>query len=167
MTIGVTELVLTYSHAGRQQRTGGSTKTVQGVWARVGQVLCGENVGPQIAAKFYKAVVQAVLLYGSETWNLTKLALARLEGFQVRVAYKMARKHSLGLFEDGGRSWRIRHGFHCRVHPGPSSDNRVVHGNQTNLYSLRWRRTAERVDVASVVVGASNVLGRNRGCNCI
>jgi hypothetical protein len=47
-----------------------------GVWAHVSQVLRGENVGPRIAAKFYKAVVQAVLLYGSETWNLNKLALA-------------------------------------------------------------------------------------------
>ena len=39
----------------------------RGVWARVGQVLCGENTSPKVAAKFYKAVVQAVLLYGSET----------------------------------------------------------------------------------------------------
>jgi hypothetical protein len=46
-------------------------RKARGVWARVGQVLRGENVGPQIAAKFYKAVIQAVLLYGSKTWNLT------------------------------------------------------------------------------------------------
>jgi hypothetical protein len=59
----------------------------------VGQVLRGENTAPRIAAKFYKAVVQAVLLYGSETWNLTNSALARLEGFQICAAYKMARKH--------------------------------------------------------------------------
>ena len=48
---------------------------------------------PWIAAKFYKAVVQAVLLYGSKTWNLTKSALTRLERFHVCAAYKMARKH--------------------------------------------------------------------------
>jgi hypothetical protein len=63
------------------------------VWAHVGQVLHGENTAPRIAAKFYKAVVQAVLLYESETWNLTNSALTRLEGFQVCAAYKMARKH--------------------------------------------------------------------------
>ena len=68
-------------------------RKARGIWARVGQVLRGENVGPRITAKFYKAVVQAVLLYSSETWNLTKSALARLEGFHVRAAYKMARKH--------------------------------------------------------------------------
>jgi hypothetical protein len=65
----------------------------RGVWARVGQVLRGENTAPRTAAKFYKAVAQAVLLYGSKTWNLTHSALARLEGFHVCAAYKMVRKH--------------------------------------------------------------------------
>ncbi len=46
-------------------------RKARGTWARVGQVLRGENVKPRIAATFYKAVVQSVLLYGSETWNLT------------------------------------------------------------------------------------------------
>ncbi len=55
----------------------------RGVWARVGQVLHCENAEPCIGAKFYKAVVQAILLYGSETWNLTKAALAWLEGFNI------------------------------------------------------------------------------------
>ena len=67
-------------------------RKARGVWARVGQVLRRENIALKTAAKFYKAVVQAILLYGSETWNLTKLALARLEGFHARAAYKMARK---------------------------------------------------------------------------
>ncbi len=43
--------------------------------------------------KFYKAVVQAVLLYGSKTWVLSKAALASLEGFHIRAAYRMAVKH--------------------------------------------------------------------------
>ena len=34
----------------------------RGVWAHVGQVLRRGNTAPRIAAKFYKAVVQAVLL---------------------------------------------------------------------------------------------------------
>ncbi len=64
-----------------------------GTWARIGQVLRSENTTPRVAAKFYKAVVQAVLLYGSETWNLTKAVLAWLEGFHVRAAYCMAQVH--------------------------------------------------------------------------
>jgi hypothetical protein len=64
-----------------------------GDWARVGQVLRGENVMPWVAATFYKAVVQAILLYGSERWNLTASALARPEGFHIRVVYKLVREH--------------------------------------------------------------------------
>ncbi len=62
-------------------------------WAHVGQVLRAENVPPRVAAKFYKAVVQAVLLYSSETWVLLTTALASLEGFHIRAAYRMAVRH--------------------------------------------------------------------------
>jgi hypothetical protein len=70
------------------------------VWVRVGRVLHAENTTPRVTAKFYKAVVQSVLLYGSKTWNLTRAVLAQLEGFHVRAAYKMARKYKprKGLF---------------------------------------------------------------------
>ncbi len=68
-------------------------RKARGVWAQVGQVLRGENVMPRVAAKFYVAVIQAILLYGSETWSLSASALARLEGFQIHVVYKLAWKH--------------------------------------------------------------------------
>jgi hypothetical protein len=48
---------------------------------------------PQVATQFYNAVVQAILLYGSKTWNLSASALARLEGFHIRVAYKLTWEH--------------------------------------------------------------------------
>ena len=38
---------------------------------------------------FYKATVQSVLLFGSETWCLTPATLQRLEGFHVRAARRM------------------------------------------------------------------------------
>jgi hypothetical protein len=68
-------------------------KKAQAIWARVGQVLTAENTPPKVSAKFYKAVVQSVHLYGSKTWNLTTTALAQLEGFQTCAAYRMAEKH--------------------------------------------------------------------------
>ncbi len=68
-------------------------KKAWGIWGRVGQVLTADNTPPKTSAKFYKAVVQFVLLYGSETWNLTTTTLARLEGFHIRAAYRMAEKH--------------------------------------------------------------------------
>jgi hypothetical protein len=46
-----------------------------------------------VAATLYKAVIQAILLYGSKTWNLSASALVRLEGFHICVEHKMAREH--------------------------------------------------------------------------
>ncbi len=51
-------------------------KKARGIWARVGQVLTADNTPSKTSAKFYKAVVQSVLLYGSKTWNLATTALA-------------------------------------------------------------------------------------------
>ena len=63
-------------------------------WARIGQVfLRRENVPPRVSTKFYKAIVQSVLRYGSEMWVLSPAALARLEGFHIRAAYRMAKEH--------------------------------------------------------------------------
>jgi hypothetical protein len=68
-------------------------KKARGILARINQILCAENTPPKVSAKFYKSVVQSLLLYGSETWNLTKAALARLEGFLIGAAYRMAAVH--------------------------------------------------------------------------
>jgi hypothetical protein len=78
-------------------------RKARATWARVGQVLRAENVPPWVVAKFYKAVVQAVLLYGNETWVLSTTALASLKGFHIRAAYRMAVRH---------KPWRgPRHGW--------------------------------------------------------
>ena len=50
-------------------------------WARISRVLREESVPPRVAGMFYKAVVQAVLLYGRESWNL---------GFHLRAAWRLA-----------------------------------------------------------------------------
>ena len=68
-------------------------RKARATWGHVGQVLRNENASPRIAAKFYKAVVQVVLLYSSETWVLSSTALARLEGFHICAAYRMAKKN--------------------------------------------------------------------------
>ena len=72
-------------------------------WARVGQVLQNKIVYPHVAATFYKAVVQAILLYGSKTWVLSRTALAHLEGFHILAAYRMVKKHKPK--QGPGRTW--------------------------------------------------------------
>ncbi len=56
-------------------------------------MLTANKTPPKVSAKFYMAIVQSVLLYGSETWNLTTIALAWLEGFHIHAAYQMVEKH--------------------------------------------------------------------------
>ncbi len=60
-------------------------------WARVGQVLRSENTSPFVAVQFYQAIVQAILLYGSEIWVISQTALAQLKGFHIQAAYRMAK----------------------------------------------------------------------------
>jgi hypothetical protein len=65
----------------------------RGTWARVRQVLHKENAPPRTSAKFYKAIVQSVLLYGSKMWVPSKAVMARLEGFHICTVYRMAKEH--------------------------------------------------------------------------
>ena len=69
-----------------------------------GNVLKGENASPKVCAKFYRAVVQAVLLFGSETWNLSESMIRQLEGFHIRAAWRMNREH-VPRKEGGDGSW--------------------------------------------------------------
>ena len=41
------------------------------VWSRLGVILRWEGSDPITSAEFYRAVVQAVLLFGAETWVLS------------------------------------------------------------------------------------------------
>ena len=45
---------------------------------------------PKVCGVFYKATIQAVLLFGSETWNLAPSGLACLEGFHLWAAWQMS-----------------------------------------------------------------------------
>ena len=40
------------------------------VWGRLGTLLLQEGADPKVLASFNRSVVQAILLYGSETWVL-------------------------------------------------------------------------------------------------
>ena len=53
------------------------------MWGRLVKLLRREGADPIISAKFYDAVVQAVLLFGSETWVLTAAMLHKLKEVHV------------------------------------------------------------------------------------
>ncbi len=65
-------------------------KKAGGCWARVSRVLRAENATPKTCGMFYKVTVQAVLLYGSETWSLSLLSMKRLEGFYICAVWRIS-----------------------------------------------------------------------------
>ena len=69
-------------------------------WNRIAGVLKTQGVGSKIMGYFYKAIVQAVLLYGSESWTLSKNKLREFSSFHNRVARYLCNDHIRPL-EDG------------------------------------------------------------------
>jgi hypothetical protein len=65
------------------------------MWARVSRVLRAENASPKVCGVFYKAKIQAVLLFGSEIWNLAPSGLKCLEGFHLWAAWQTSGKHPM------------------------------------------------------------------------
>ena len=65
------------------------------------QVLSREGADTRTLGKIYLVVVQAVLLYGSETWVLTPHMQRVLGGFHHRVARRLTRKKTRKV-RDGG-----------------------------------------------------------------
>jgi hypothetical protein len=62
-------------------------------WGRLTKVLASTKGKPRTMAKFYMAIVQAVLLFGSETWVLTKEMEKRLDAFHHRCARHLTHRH--------------------------------------------------------------------------
>jgi hypothetical protein len=70
----------------------GNLKKARKSWGQVSRILRAENASPKVCGIFYIAIVQVVLLFGSETWKLSPLSLKSVEGFHIRAARCMAGK---------------------------------------------------------------------------
>ena len=64
----------------------GNLKKARKSLARLTRILRREGAKPRFSGMFFKAVVQAVLIFGLETWVLTPRMGRALESFQHRVA---------------------------------------------------------------------------------
>lgn len=74
-------------------------------WGRLQKMLeKGKMKNPKVATTIYKVVVQAVLLYGSETWVVTPSILTRLENFHRRCARHIMGQH-IRPRDDGTGTW--------------------------------------------------------------
>ena len=72
------------------------------IWGRLSRILSREGVDPKVSVNFFKAVAQAVLLFGAEVWVLTQRMERDLDSFQSRVVRRITRKHPR---KQTGGSW--------------------------------------------------------------
>ena len=61
-------------------------------WGWLSQILIREGAYPKVSGHFYKAVAQAVFLFGAEAWVLTPSMERDLYSFQNRVARRITRR---------------------------------------------------------------------------
>ena len=69
-------------------------------WNSIASILKQEGADPKTMATFYKTVVQAVLLYGAETWVVSDTNLKKLRAFHHRAARYMTGQHIRKVGED-------------------------------------------------------------------
>ena len=67
----------------------GNFRKARVTWGRLARILGREGADPKVSRNFYIAVTQQVLLFGAETWVLTKRTEAALDAFQGRVARRL------------------------------------------------------------------------------
>jgi hypothetical protein len=70
-------------------------------WGRIGRILSKKGANAKTGI-FYKTLVQSVLLYGSETWVISKQMLRMLKSFRCRCARFITGKH---IWQDKEGNW--------------------------------------------------------------
>ena len=67
----------------------GNPRKARVTWGRLARILGREGADPKVSRNFYIAVTQQVLLFGAESWVLTKRMESALDAFQGRVARRL------------------------------------------------------------------------------
>ena len=80
----------------------GNLLKVRKSWGRLSRILSREGADKRVSEIFFKAVVQAMLLFGAETWVLTPRIERALDIFQHMVARRITERKPR---RRGGGSW--------------------------------------------------------------
>ena len=71
----------------------GNLKNARKRWNCVAKILKTEGANAKCMAKFYITIVQAVLLYGADSWVVTQRDLAKLRSFHNRALRYITGRH--------------------------------------------------------------------------
>ena len=69
------------------------------------RILAQDDATPQVSGMFYKAIIQTVLLFSSETWVVTPSLLLQLESFHHAAAWQIAGKRATLDVRTGVWKW--------------------------------------------------------------
>ena len=83
-------------------------RKARGLWRRLVKILKREGAEPFQMGRFYVGIVQAILLYGSESWTISLLEMEALEGFQKKAIRFMTGRHTR---QDSREVWHYP--YHC------------------------------------------------------
>ena len=71
-------------------------------WNCIAKILKAEGANAKCMSKFYMTIVQAVLLYGADTWVIKKQDMDRLRSFHKRALRYMTGEH---IRQKGDNTW--------------------------------------------------------------
>ena len=108
---------------------------------RIAKILTIDGASPRVMGYFYKAIIQTVLLYGSESWTLTIGMIGRLRSFHHRVARYITGRHIKEL-EDGT--------YFC---PSMKEVLKAAGMETIEVYMDRRRNTVRKYAATSAVYG--------------
>ena len=74
--------------------------SARSVWGRLGALLRQKGADPKVAAMFYRAVIQAVLLFGAENWVFSVVMDRKVDGTHTGFLRKITGKQAQ-LLPDG------------------------------------------------------------------
>ena len=73
------------------------------MWGRIRKILWREGSEPDVSEKFYRKVIQAVLLFGAETWVLSAPMAHKIEVVHVGLLRQVTKVKSKSLKDS---SWQ-------------------------------------------------------------
>jgi hypothetical protein len=71
----------------------------------ISRILARESASPRISAMFYKATIQTVLLYGSETWVISDEILQMLTSFHHGIARWLTGRYPHPISDADDDNW--------------------------------------------------------------
>ena len=77
----------------------GNPRKARKSWERLSRILGQEGGNPWVSGMLFKAVVQEVLIFGSETWVTTPHMGRALGGFHKRVARRITERQPQSLLD--------------------------------------------------------------------